>query len=289
MHCDRVLSVLSLCFACTRTLPPASTAPKQESAARLDAMVDVGTLRLHLRCEGSGHPLVVFEAGLGLDASVWQRVQPEIASGTRACAYDRAGRGLSGPAPYPHDQRRMADELYALLESSGQPGPYVLVGHSMGGANVRWFQNAHPSTVAGMVLIEPATEDWPKRVLSQVPAEALPEFWRNLRAWEGLDADSYIAGYAGLRDLTSSLGDRPLVILTAANPPGELALRLEMHGALTRLSSNTLHVLVNDSAHNIQLDNPVRVVEAIQAVVHAARTRSNLSESAMATSALSVR
>jgi pimeloyl-ACP methyl ester carboxylesterase len=248
---------------------------ENEPGAIFDERVDVEGLRLHLRCLGSGEPLVVLEAGLGLDASTWRLVQPEVAKVTRACAYDRAGRGLSGPAPYPHGQRRMAEELHALLTKAGQRGPYVLVGHSMGAANVRWLFDAHPTEVAGMVLIDPATEDWPKKVLAQVPAEAQPEFWQNLRAWEGLEREAYIAGYEGLRD-GGSLGDRPLFILTAGKPQSELLLRLEMHDRLERLSTNVRHTIVKDSAHNIHLEAPATVIASVRAVVHAARNHSHL-------------
>lgn len=284
-----VFAALVSCSARTRTPPktaalraPTTAAPAADSASSLlDELVDVGRVTLHLVCAGRGAPLVVFDSGLGMDGSVWQRIQPQIADGTRACAYDRAGRGHSGPAPYPHDQRQMADELYTLLQKAGQLGPYLLVGHSMGGANVRWFLDAHPNEVAGMVLLDPATEDWPSRVLSRVPADAQPEFWRNLRAWEGLDPDSYIAGYEGLRNSTASLGNRPLLILTAGRPESELPLRLEMHAGLERLSSNVLHLVADESAHNIQLDAPATVLDSIRAVLQAARTHSSLSESAI--------
>jgi pimeloyl-ACP methyl ester carboxylesterase len=290
----RELALVTLCFACTSALPPktvtgdardpsakatttAMAAQSRTPVPAFEGSLDLGTVRLHLRCVGTGDPLVVFEAGLGLDSSAWRLVQPDVARLTRTCAYDRAGRGLSGPAPHPHGQRRMADELYALLQQSGQRGPYVLVGHSMGGANVRWFLDAHPNDVVGMVLVDAATEDWPSKVLSRIPLDAQAEFWRNLRAWEGLDAETYVAGYEELRNVTTSLGDGPLVILTAGKPESDLPLRLEMQAALKRLSSNTVHVVVKNSAHNIQLEDPASVVKSVQAVLHAAGTHSKLS------------
>jgi hypothetical protein len=60
-------------------------------------LVDVAGLRLNLRCEGEGTPIVVFDSGLGADGTVWRSVQPEVARVTRACAYDRAGLGRSDP------------------------------------------------------------------------------------------------------------------------------------------------------------------------------------------------
>ena len=92
-------------------------------------LVSVDGLRLNLRCEGEGTPVVAFDSGLGDDGSVWRSVQREVAGVTRACAYDRAGLGRSDPPPHPHGQRQMARELRGLLEKAGERGPYVLVGH----------------------------------------------------------------------------------------------------------------------------------------------------------------
>lgn len=170
----------------------------------------------------------------------------------------------------------MAEELHALLTKSGERGPYLLVGHSMGAANVRWLLNEHPTEVAGMVLLEPATEDWPKKVLARVPVEAQPDFWQNLRAWEGIEREAFIAGYEGLRAFGAALGSRPLFILTAEKPENELPLRLEMHAPLEHLSANVRHTVVKDSAHNIQLEAPASVIESVRAVIDAARTQSRL-------------
>ena len=129
-----------------------------------------------------------------------------------------------------------------------------------------------------MVLIDPATEDWPKAVLARVPIEAQLEFWQNLRAWEGIEREAYISGYEDLRTLTGSLGSRPLFILTAGKPGNELAVRLQMHGPLERLSANTRHIIVKNSSHNIHLEDPSSVIDAVRAVIRASRDDSRLSE-----------
>lgn len=284
----RAWVLAAACLACSHA-PHRSNSPNgvttraPGAAARaaldlFDGSVDLDSVRLHLRCMGVGAPLVVFEAGLGLDGSAWQLVQPDVARVTRACAYDRAGRGRSGPAPYPHGQRQMAAELHALLSRAGQKGPYVLVGHSMGAAIARWFLDAHPNDVVGMVLLDPATEDWPTRVLPRIPSQELPDFWKNVRAMEGLDAETYVAGYAGLRDSKATLGSRPLVIMTADKPPEGFADRLEMHRPLGRLSTDAVHVVLKNSSHAIPMDAPARVVAAIREVVRAVRTGSALDD-----------
>jgi alpha/beta hydrolase fold len=107
-------------------------------------LVDVGGERLHIDCVGEGSPTVVLESGLGGSSLDWRLVQPELGKTTRVCAYDRAGMGWSDPSPQPRTPRQIADELHTLLTHAGIAGPYVLVGHSLGGKNVRLFALTHP-------------------------------------------------------------------------------------------------------------------------------------------------
>jgi pimeloyl-ACP methyl ester carboxylesterase len=97
---------------------------------------------------------VVLEAGLSRTSLDWSLVQPVIGQTTRVCAYDRAGMGWSDPGPAPRTPAQIAGELHTLLGTAGIPGPYVLVGHSLAGKNLRMFALQHPDEVAGMVLVD---------------------------------------------------------------------------------------------------------------------------------------
>lgn len=121
-------------------------------------LVDVGGYRLHIRCVGTGSPTVVLDAGLGGTSLDWSLVQNEIGQTTRVCAYDRAGLGWSDSSPQPRTPSEIARELHTLLTNAGLEGPYVLVGHSLGGKNVRLFTLYYPEEVAGMVLIDARSE-----------------------------------------------------------------------------------------------------------------------------------
>jgi pimeloyl-ACP methyl ester carboxylesterase len=120
--------------------------------------VDVGGYRLHIQCVGTGSPTVVLDAGLGGMSLDWNLVQPEMGQTTRVCAYDRAGMGWSEPGPQPRTPERIARDLHTLLHNAGIAGPYVLVGHSVGGKNVRMFAMQYPDEVAGMVLVDARSE-----------------------------------------------------------------------------------------------------------------------------------
>jgi pimeloyl-ACP methyl ester carboxylesterase len=120
--------------------------------------VDVGGYRLHISCIGNGSPTVVLDAGQGGFSLDWSLIQPELATTTRVCAYDRAGYGWSDPSPQPRTPRQIAEELHTLLVNAGIEGPYVLVGHSAGGKHVRLYATRHPQDVAGIVLVDARTE-----------------------------------------------------------------------------------------------------------------------------------
>lgn len=114
---------------------------------------------LNVYCVGSGAPTVLLEAGIGGFAFDWRTVQGQMAQRTRVCSYDRAGLGHSPAGPLPRDTRAEVADLEALLPAAGIHAPYILVGHSMGGYNVRLFASRHLRDVAGIVLVDPAVEN----------------------------------------------------------------------------------------------------------------------------------
>jgi pimeloyl-ACP methyl ester carboxylesterase len=124
--------------------------------------VDVGGWRLHLNCTGSnkgGRPTVVLESGAGDFSFDWSLVQPGVSSFTRVCSYDRAGNAWSDLGPRPRSMKQIAFELHTALRKTGNSGPYVLVGQSIGGLLMRTFAGLYPKDVAGMVLVDSTHED----------------------------------------------------------------------------------------------------------------------------------
>jgi pimeloyl-ACP methyl ester carboxylesterase len=126
-------------------------------------LVDIGGYRLHIYCIGQGSPTVILDSGLGDSYISWEKVQPLIAQFTRVCSFDRAGLGYSDTSPRPRTSEDMSEELHELLQRAGIPAPYVLVGHSMAGYNVRIYQKLYPSEVAGIVLVDASHPDQEKR------------------------------------------------------------------------------------------------------------------------------
>ncbi|HEV7968343.1 MAG TPA: alpha/beta hydrolase [Candidatus Acidoferrales bacterium] len=119
---------------------------------------EFGNTSLNLDCSGQGRPTIILDGGIGVPAVGWIKVQPEVAEFSRVCSYDRAGYGWSGVGLEPRTSVQIAKELKALVNAAGEEGPYVLVGHSFGGFNVRVFTELYPADVSGLVLVDGAHE-----------------------------------------------------------------------------------------------------------------------------------
>jgi pimeloyl-ACP methyl ester carboxylesterase len=126
---------------------------------QLGHFVQVGSIRMNIDCDGQGSPTVILESGSGGPSVDWLMVQPEVAKFSHVCSYDRAGYGWSDSGPEPRSSLQIATELKQLLQAAGEKGPYVLVGHSMGGYDIRVYTGQYPNDVAGMVLVDASHED----------------------------------------------------------------------------------------------------------------------------------
>lgn len=285
-------------------------------------LTDVGGYKLYLNCAGQGTPTVVMEAGINDFSLFWARVQPEVARFARVCTYDRAGFGWSEPGPNPRTSRLMVQELHTLLVNATVEKPYILVGHSFGGALVRLFAHAYPDEVAGMVLVDAAHEElfrripaWSKaveqgvrqfRALAPLQSLGLMALWPTTIPNRGLP-DSVLAHYRAIVATTgyfetasaetesfeknlaeiaaahiNSLGNLPLIVLSRGywEPlPGLSEAENQrawqewqaMQSELAALSANSEQVIAEQSGHDIQLQQPAIVIEAIQRMVQATR------------------
>jgi pimeloyl-ACP methyl ester carboxylesterase len=171
-------------------------------------LIDVGGHRLHVTCRGAGSPIVFFESGIAASSLSWSLVAPAVAMFTRACAYDRAGLGWSeAPSSKTSSSRaassdaassesksrawsfeRIVHDHCALLDRLGPNEKYVLVGHSFGSFVVRAVAMRRPEQIAGLVLVDPATE-W---------LTATPQRLRHLRGGQQLSRVGAMLAHVGV-------------------------------------------------------------------------------------------
>jgi pimeloyl-ACP methyl ester carboxylesterase len=321
----------------------AQSAPEAELAVAEDQrilpythpgeLVDIGGRHINLHCAGTGGPTVVLMAGIFSWSVVWYKTQSAIAIDTRVCAFDRAAYGFSDPPPQPQIISEVVEDLHKALHAGSIPGPYVLVGHSLGGLEARVYAQRWPEDVAGMVLVDtsPAGEglidetqpDFDeatrregytaymlhcaslathgafeqssselKDCSAELPKDT-PAAFR--KVWPQFFTANYFENKASLMSGLYNhrydsadhhrLGAMPLVVLSIEHPfstSTPAGVRLDrsygkiwnaLHASLARLSSRGVHRIIKNSGHEIQLDQPQAVIDAVDQVVRVLRTR----------------
>jgi pimeloyl-ACP methyl ester carboxylesterase len=295
-------------------------------------LVDIGGRHINMHCAATGAPTVVLMAGLFSWSVVWYKTQPAIAQQTRVCAFDRAAYGFSDPALQPQIISEVVEDLHKALHAGSIPGPYVLVGHSLGGLEARVYAQRWPEDVVGMVLVDtsPAAEglidenqpDFDAAAgresyvaymmhcaslaehgafqqssaeltdCSAVLPSDTPAAFR--KVWPQFFTASYFEAKASLMSGLYNhrydsadhhrLGAMPLVVLSIEHPWGvgtPAVARLDrsygkvwnaLHADLARLSSHGVHRIIKQSGHEIQLDQPQAVIDAVDEVLRQLHT-----------------
>lgn len=191
--------------------------------------VDVGGHKLRLVCEGpaAARPVVWLEAGAFSGAADFAAIQQKLtAKGYRSCAYDRAGMGYSETGPKPRDGDAIVGDLEKLMAASGEPGPYVLMGHSMAGLYLRQFAARNPDQVVGLVLLDAVTPE-------MIEQRAASKFASRMRGVAQLGA---VVGTLGLTKPLYWWGDR-----IGLPPEGKAEKR---HGFISGRQSRAAYVEV---------------------------------------------
>ena len=141
--------------------------------------------QMHIVCTGEGSPAVILQAGATAELLWWYRVQNQLASHTRVCAYDRPGMGWSEPVSELRGPLTINAELRGLLERAGIAPPYIVVGHSYGSILTRIFAAQYPEAVTGAVLVDSQLVT-PKHFDSQNDADQNQAYWDGVRTLSSL-------------------------------------------------------------------------------------------------------
>jgi pimeloyl-ACP methyl ester carboxylesterase len=252
--------------------------------------LDVGGRTMHLLCIGpmsSDHPTVVFEGGLADDARGWHGVMSRLASTDRGCAYDRAGTGRSEPAPAPRTTEDQVEDLAKLLKAADIRQPIILVAWSLGGWNAMVYADRHPDDVAGLVLIDVRPPTASARWLADLPAETAGESealagnrdeFTTFELDPSLNPEGLDLRASSAQAAAAKYGGRPVTFLWAKNTADaweglepELAARLDrvlldMRAEMEVQVAGATSIVV-DASHDIAVDNPDAVIEAIRSLL----------------------
>lgn len=286
--------------ATATTADPAASGAFEPGTGDRSGLVDLGGGRsMYLECSGTGSPTVMLISGAGVAADNWRyavadadesveaalpsdaAVFPQTARFTRVCAYDRpgtqrwdGGAGRSTVVSQPTTTQEDAADLHALLTTAEVTGPYVIVGHSLGGMIATTFARTYPDDVSGVVLVDPASQ----YLQTTLPPDVWAE-WMGFVAETGgqhpdLEAPDYPSSIAAL-ETTPPLPAMPAAVLSADQPFDYLGIGdaetywpqwLEAH-ALLAASLGAPHVTRTSSGHFVANESPALVIEQICAAV----------------------
>lgn len=234
------------------------------------------------------------------DPPVFSRLSQD----TRVCAYDRPGTPVGGqdpsrsdPVPQPADAQRMVDDLAALLIAAEIREPVVLAAHSAGGLAARLFASTRPDAVAGLVLVD---------ALSETMQDAMTaEEWLIQKPLLRGDIDASIAEYPALEWIDAELSfaqlraapplrQMPVIVISSDQPIGPTIPGLKAAGAVgadvpddfgyitdraqaqsqaaqAALVPGSVFITETDSGHNVHLEQPALVADAVLQVVQRVR------------------
>ncbi|MCV7079278.1 alpha/beta fold hydrolase [Mycobacterium szulgai] len=294
-----LLVALSGCAA-----DPVNSRPARAAVAAGDfsGSVDIGNGRhLYLECRGKGSPTIILESGYHNASDLWgvsdaaapavgPAVLPALARQHRVCAYDRPGTlrsstpptitDRSSPAPMPRTAQDVVADLHALLGAARLPGPYILVGHSLGGLFVRLYAQTYPAQVRALVFVDAFAVEIPSLMESDWPAYRraldgpLPQF-ATAPSFELVDIDTSVEQVSA----AAAFPPIPTAVLTRTEPfiippdvPTEKGPQLEQawrDGAadLVALRPQTPHIVAAGSDHFIQIHQPDVVVAGVELVI----------------------
>ncbi|WAC91565.1 alpha/beta fold hydrolase [Mycobacterium sp. Aquia_213] len=281
------------------------SAPGTGSSGDFRGPIDIGHGRhLYLECRGKGSPTVILESGYHNSSDPWDQsetvapavgpaVLPALAGTHRVCAYDRPGTlrnsdpptlgDRSSPVVMPRTAQDVVDDLHALLTAAHLRGPYLLVGHSLGGLFARLYAQTYPDQVCAVVFVDAFGAQIPSLLGADWPAyrqaldEPLPQF-ADSSAFEVIDIDKSVAQVAA----APAFPPIPTAVLTRTEPfvipptvPAEQGARLEQAwreaaSDLVALVPQTPHLVATGSDHFIQIHQPDLVVAAVALVAQRA-------------------
>jgi pimeloyl-ACP methyl ester carboxylesterase len=268
-------------FACCAAARTEAPAPSDR--------IQVGAYQVQMAQQGSGRYTVIFESGFGTGMGTWRKVAPEVAKSAHVLTYSRAGHGSSDARPEPRTILQSSLELDQLIASAKLKPPFILVGHSYGGLLARAFALRHPDQVAGMVLVDPADERF-NPALRKLDAQRAEADDRQFAAIVPAKFQAELKLLQPVLDLGAlpapldgKLPDVPVVVLSSVRQVEKpmffletteaVAIKRDLHADFLRQFSEGYQVLTLNSGHNIQLDEPALVTDAIDKVMAAADRR----------------
>ncbi|WP_227396865.1 alpha/beta hydrolase [Jeotgalibacillus aurantiacus] len=245
---------------------------------------------------------VIFDSGLSCCSLDWFNVQPQVTTFSRTLSFDRPGYGWSSEINTSHTSENVVNDLVNVLNELQIKPPYVLVGHSFGGLNMRLFASKHPEKVAALILIDAVHENrylsrkWdhnrkkthqknlnvfrfgyltsgiglPKLLKQPVGRKRFPGSYQKYADYIGYHQKSYEAVYKeflyserSALQVSNASPLNPDLPVTILSSNNSDSVWIEHQKLLSKLTKKTIQIKTN-CHHSIHLENPDLVVKAIK-------------------------
>ena len=253
-----------------------------------DTFVLIQHTKIYYHLQGRAKPTVIFVSGMAEDHNTWNDVQDSIAAFSTTVSYDRAGLGKSGYHNEKKDVHSLATELSGLTKAIRLPKPFILVGHSLGCQIVKEYAALFPTTVAGLVFVDPGYNE--EKLRARLPDSVWQQREAALKKYippfnAAQEAERQHANEsAATSDRITTLPKVPIVLLTAThvNPDfpasaTEFEVKRETHLLWLHSLPWATHIETTLSRHYIQNDAPQLVIDAVRRIAQHIRQATNKS------------
>jgi pimeloyl-ACP methyl ester carboxylesterase len=269
----------------------------------LGTLVDTGTSQIHVQVSGEGKPTIILDAGMGGFSVDWAFVQPELSKDSTILSYDRAGYGWSQTNEERFTSEEYVEDLRTLLAKLKLEPPYILVGHSFGGLNMRLFAANYPEEIAGLVLVDSVHEHFylpkhmsekrrasfnkmlkvyrigyilsplgiPRFLKMNIGSKRLPQEYVQRAKAMGYKSSTYKTVYMELMKAPESAKQvqeaKPIpddIPITVISAGKQTEEWKAQQTMLCNLNNNTKQIIANESWHSIQIHEPTVVIDAIR-------------------------
>lgn len=243
------------------------------------AQTAVTELTFNFEKKGNGSPVVLFESGLGETLGGWKTVQDSISKITTTVSYDRIGLGKSSTTEKPRTLKNLVTELNGFLRKEKIDGPFILVGHSLGGFLIRKFQDSYPEIVLGLVLVDPSHENLMDSILATKTKEEAEMMTNGMNGYYANQPVAIQNEFKALPNMEKEMKtidfpeDIPVTILTSYQippppfKPEDIKIKKELFNDWIEGKPKAKLISTIKSGHYIHYSEPTIVIDEIKAMI----------------------
>jgi pimeloyl-ACP methyl ester carboxylesterase len=230
-------------------------------------------------------PVIVLDAGGGLDSSYWNALVPELAkrTGCKIITYDRAGFGRSDEVQGPWSVLSATDDLANGLQKLGATHNVILVSHSIAGEIATYLARLHPQWISGAVLVDAnVPEFFTDHAIDRATAAYAPIIAATKAAPPSQAGRQLLAVSQSFRETSQAFhrvtwpASVPAIVIVSEQTPFEATKDAqwwrEAHQQFVNGATNRKLVVADRSSHDVAHDRPDVIIHAVAELVASAKS-----------------